>query len=253
MTLLPGDVVLTERRRGSVPCGRATASRSRSRASEPWRTRSSRAERARVRWRPSSAPPSPVRSGAERLAPRRGTRGRRCSLGCSPVTTAGVRPARGGHGRRPRDRGGDHSLSARSAGWGSTGTRARTWAGHGPYRQSQRFDIYREVAATSGPGRGVPVLLHARRSWRSAAGRRRREASAPGYDGRCRDPDDERRARGRGPPVGAAVRHPRARAGRLRRPGQGRSQFEHARSLRDFVIVRSDGSPTYLLAAASTT
>jgi len=121
---------------------------------------------------------------------------------------------------------------------------------HGPYRQSQRSDIYREL---------IERLLaegHAYRCYctpeeleeRKRAAQTRREP--PGYDGRCRDLTDAERlafeADGRVPtirfrmPDGDCVVHDLVK---------GDVHFP-ASDLRDFVIVRSDGTPLFLLAVA---
>jgi glutamyl-tRNA synthetase len=121
---------------------------------------------------------------------------------------------------------------------------------HGPYRQSQRAEVYREH---------VDLLLaggHAYRCYCTAEElEARREAalaggSAPGYDGRCRRLSDAERA--------AFEAEGRPSAIRFAMPEhdvtvtdlvKGDVHFP-ARSLGDFVIVRSDGTPVFLLAVA---
>ncbi|MFN2544931.1 MAG: glutamate--tRNA ligase [Actinomycetota bacterium] len=118
----------------------------------------------------------------------------------------------------------------------------------GPYRQTERLDIYRAVAddflSRDHAYRCycTPEELEERRKAAMARG------EAPGYDGRCRTlTDDERRALEGRP---AAIR--------FATPGhdvtvddviRGEAHFPAA-DIRDFVIMRSDGTPTYLLAAA---
>lgn len=121
---------------------------------------------------------------------------------------------------------------------------------HQPYRQSQRLDIYREMAdrliaqGAAYPCYCSPQELDARRETA------RRRGEAPGYDGHCRDLSAAARtayeAEGRRPVV------------RFRMPDRewvvddlvkGEVRFA-AGQLRDFVLQRSDGSPVFLLAVA---
>jgi nondiscriminating glutamyl-tRNA synthetase len=120
----------------------------------------------------------------------------------------------------------------------------------GPYRQTERVHHYEDVAdRLLQSGRAyfcycTPEELEDRR--RAALKR----GETPGYDGRCRNlPAAER---------GAFEAEGRPRAVRFAMPGtditvhdliRGETHFP-ADDLRDFVILRSDGTPTYLLAAA---
>jgi glutamyl-tRNA synthetase len=121
---------------------------------------------------------------------------------------------------------------------------------HGPYRQSQRGDVYaQQVERLSAEGRAyrcycTPEELEERRQ---AALRR---GEPPGYDGRCRTLSDGERA--------AFEAEGRAWSVRFAMPQRewvvddlvkGEVRFP-AGQLRDFVIVRSDGSPVFLLAVA---
>ena len=120
----------------------------------------------------------------------------------------------------------------------------------GPYRQAERLQFYREE---------VDRLLEAEHAYRcyctpEELEERRKAALArgepPGYDGRCRAiSEEERRAfeeEGRRPAI------------RFVSPGRdvtvrdlirGEATFPGS-DIRDFVILRADGTPTYLLAAA---
>jgi glutamyl-tRNA synthetase len=121
---------------------------------------------------------------------------------------------------------------------------------YGPYRQTERMPLYARVAkAFMEEGRAyfcycTPTELEDRR--REALKR----GATPGYDGRCRNLSDEERA--------AFDAEGRPKAIRFAMSGtditvhdliRGDAHFP-ASDLRDFVIVRSDGTPTYLLAAA---
>ncbi len=121
---------------------------------------------------------------------------------------------------------------------------------HGPYRQTERFEVYRDAAAKLVEEGSAyrcyctPEELAERRARAKATDR------APGYDGRCRRLTDDERAKleaeGRSWALRFAI--PEGRAVDFEDLVKGPQHFEHE-SLRDFVIVRSDSSPTYLLAS----
>jgi glutamyl-tRNA synthetase len=121
---------------------------------------------------------------------------------------------------------------------------------HGPYRQSERLGIYREM---------VDRLLAAGDAYRcycTEEERKERELAArergepPGYDGQCRSLTDAQRA--------AYEAEGRTAVIRFRMPDRGwilddlvKGQVRWpAGDLRDFVLQRSDGSPVFLLAVA---
>lgn len=120
---------------------------------------------------------------------------------------------------------------------------------HAPYRQSQRMDVYREHAdRLVADGRAyrcycTPEELEQRRQDALARG------EAPGYDGRCRTLTEAERS--------AFETEGRPWALRFWMPERGfviedllKGEVRFAAgTLRDYVILRSDGSPTYLLAA----
>ncbi len=122
--------------------------------------------------------------------------------------------------------------------------------GYGPYRQSERLDIYREwtrVFLDEGHAYHcycTPEELATRRAAAKVAGR------TPGYDGRCRDLSVDQKAafdaEGRRPVV------------RFRMPPgkttfvdlvRGEVTFEHEH-VPDFVLTRADDSPLYTLAVS---
>lgn len=121
---------------------------------------------------------------------------------------------------------------------------------HGPYRQMERLDLYREVTdrlldqGDAYPCYCTPGELEERRRRALERGER------PGYDGRCRRLTDEERA--------AFEREGRTSAIRFATPDRdvtftdlvrGEATFRGP-DVTDFVILRSNGLPTYLLAAA---
>lgn len=121
---------------------------------------------------------------------------------------------------------------------------------YGPYRQTERLELYRDVSERFLAGGHAyhcyctPAELEERRKAALARG------ETPGYDGRCRTlTDAERRA---------FEAEGRPRAVRFAMPGtdvtihdliRGDAHFP-GKDLSDFVILRSDGTPTYMLAAA---
>ena len=121
----------------------------------------------------------------------------------------------------------------------------------GPYRQSERLERYAAAAEHLIAGG------HAYRCYCTAEEleQRRKAAMAerktPGYDGRCRDLTDEERAsfeaEGREFAVRFAV--PPDRTIIFEDVVRGQISTE-TKQIPDFVIQRSDGSPTYMLAAA---
>jgi glutamyl-tRNA synthetase len=121
---------------------------------------------------------------------------------------------------------------------------------YGPYRQTERLALYEEAAeGFMKEGRAyfcycTPEELEDRR--RAAL----RRGETPGYDGRCRNLSAAERR--------AFEAEGRPRAVRFAMSGKdmtvhdlirGDTHFP-ANDLRDFVVIRSDGTPTYLLAAA---
>lgn len=121
---------------------------------------------------------------------------------------------------------------------------------YGPYRQTERMAIYQDVSRRFiDEGHAyycfcTPEELEDRRL---AALKR---GLTPGYDGRCRNLSDGERAGFEAEGRPKAVRF--AMSGRDSTVDdliRGQTHFP-ASDLRDFVIMRSDGTPTYLLAAA---
>ena len=120
---------------------------------------------------------------------------------------------------------------------------------HGSYRQSERFARYREVAqrlvdqgAAYYDGANPDQLEEMRRAAEGAG-------AAPIYDGRHRLSADEARSRiaaGDPPPIRLAV--PRPGETRFTDLVRGEIVFGHD-NVDDFVMLRSDGTPTYHLAS----
>jgi glutamyl-tRNA synthetase len=119
----------------------------------------------------------------------------------------------------------------------------------GPYRQSERFDLYATKAAelvekgSAYPCYCTPEELELERKTAHSEGR------APGYSGRCRTLTEEERgafeAEGRKSSLRFAV--PADRTITFHDAVLGELSTDLGRTP-DFVIQRSDGSPTYMLA-----
>jgi glutamyl-tRNA synthetase len=121
---------------------------------------------------------------------------------------------------------------------------------HGPYRQSERLEIYRGMTERLLEGGHAyrcfctPGELEERRKAALARG------EPPGYDGRCRTRTDEEIAAFQAEGRPFAIRfHMPEREWVIEDLVKGEVRWA-AGDLRDFVIVRSDGSPVFLLAVA---
>ena len=121
---------------------------------------------------------------------------------------------------------------------------------YGPYRQSERMNIYRDVAdKLVAEGKAYPCFCTD-----AELDRKREEAIAasrpPQYDGTCRDltPDEVKARRAQGLPE--AIRF-RVGEGVVRFHDAVRGDMELAHDMvGDWVILRSNGLPTYNFAAA---
>jgi len=121
---------------------------------------------------------------------------------------------------------------------------------HGPYRQSERLGIYREMVDRL-LERGTAYRCYCteeERKAREAAARERGEP--PGYDGHCRELSASS--------VAVYVAEGRSAVVRFRMPDhewvvhdlvKGEVRWPPG-DLRDFVLQRSDGTPVFLLAVA---
>jgi len=122
---------------------------------------------------------------------------------------------------------------------------------HGSYRQSGRMERYHEVVeAFLHHGQAYPCFctaaeLEQRRAEAMAEGR------APGYDGRCRAIPPAEAARRREAGEAASIRFAVPRAGRtvFIDAVRGEVAIDHG-NVDDFVVLRSDGWPTYQLASS---
>jgi len=119
---------------------------------------------------------------------------------------------------------------------------------YGPYRQSERLALYREEAARLVErGLAYPCYCLPEELARDRE-RAQKEGRPPLYCGRCRDLDEgarrEREAAGRKPALRLAVAPGATHVHDLVR---GEVVFDHE-TIDDFIIVKSNGVPTYHLA-----
>jgi glutamyl-tRNA synthetase len=120
----------------------------------------------------------------------------------------------------------------------------------GPYRQSQRGDLYGERVrqlleqGDAYPCYCTPEELEERRRAAQAAGR------APGYDGRCRALTDAERASREAEGRSKVIRFAMPQRDMIVEDLVKGDVHFAAGALQDFVLVRSDGSPVFLLAVA---
>ncbi|HTJ71254.1 MAG TPA: glutamate--tRNA ligase [Actinospica sp.] len=119
---------------------------------------------------------------------------------------------------------------------------------HGPYRQSERGEIYAEMAGRlRAEGRAYPCYCTAE-ELEAARERANAEKRAPGYEGTCRDLTAEQ--------IAAYEAEGRSHVLRFRMPQnrtiawddvvRGEISFDSA-NVPDYVLVRADGSPLYTL------
>jgi glutamyl-tRNA synthetase len=121
---------------------------------------------------------------------------------------------------------------------------------HAPYRQSQRLAIYREqveMLTRNGAAYRCYCTEEELRERRAAALAR---GEPPGYDGRCRTLTERQRAafEAEGRPFAMRFAMP-SREWLVHDLVKGEVRWR-AGELKDFIVLRSDGSPTFLLAVA---
>ncbi len=134
--------------------------------------------------------------------------------------------------------------------------RGMTWLGldwdEGPFYQTQRMDLYRASAAKLvASGHAYYCFctkeeLERRRAAASAAGR------PPRYEGTCRgiSPDEAARRRAGGEPAAVRFAVPQSGSTAFDDAVFGRVEFSNS-ELEDFVLLRSDGGPTYHLSVVA--
>lgn len=131
-----------------------------------------------------------------------------------------------------------------------------TWLGmdwdEGPFYQTQRMDLYREAARKLAESRHAYYCfcskeeLDRRRTAATAAGR------PPKYEGTCRkiSLQDATRRRASGEPAALRFAVPESGSTSFADAVYGRVEFSNT-ELEDFVLLRSDGGPTYHLSVVT--
>lgn len=119
---------------------------------------------------------------------------------------------------------------------------------HGPYAQTERLDLYREAAERLlAEGRAYPCFCTPEQLEADREAARARKDPFQGYQRRCRDidPAEARRRMDSGEPYTIRIKVPADRGDVVVNDAvHGRVVFD-AKELDDFVIFRSDGTPTY--------
>ncbi len=118
----------------------------------------------------------------------------------------------------------------------------------GPYAQTERLDLYREAAERLlAEGRAYPCFCTPEQLEADREAARARKDPFQGYQRRCRDidPAEARRRMDAGEPYTIRIKVPADRGDVVINDAvHGRVVFD-AKELDDFVIFRSDGTPTY--------
>ncbi len=120
---------------------------------------------------------------------------------------------------------------------------------YGPYFQSQRLDIYQKAAQLLvTEGHAYPCYCSAQRLEQMRAEQTRRK-QPPGYDRRCRSLSQEERAKFEAQGIIPVIRFKIPLEGQTRFNDliKGEVVFDNS-TLDDFVLLKSDGYPTYHLA-----
>ncbi len=118
----------------------------------------------------------------------------------------------------------------------------------GPYAQTERMDLYKEAAQKLwDEGKAYPCFCTAEKLAADRAAAQERKDPFQGYQRTCRDIDpDEARARiEAGEPYVLRIKVPEDRGDVVIRDAVHGDVTFNARELDDFVIFRSDGTPTY--------
>ena len=122
---------------------------------------------------------------------------------------------------------------------------------YGPYQQSQRLPFYHEAAVRLLESGDAYHCFCSTERLDELRNRQREAKVPPGYDGRCREPDGREAARAESGDAIPVVRFKTPREGDtvVHDYLRGQVTFKNA-LIDDFVILKSDGFPTYHLAEA---
>jgi glutamyl-tRNA synthetase len=121
---------------------------------------------------------------------------------------------------------------------------------HHPYRQTERMDIYRQTAANLLEQGDAYRCYCTQEELKERREKAMAEGRSPGYDGRCRTLTDTERSENEdaGRPYVLRFAMPKDKAYTVHDLVRGEVAFAPG-TTRDYVLMRSDGSPTYMLAA----
>jgi len=123
---------------------------------------------------------------------------------------------------------------------------------HGPYRQTERFDLYREAAnklLDSGAAYRDFATTEELAEFREAARAEKRQPIYTGGEYREMDPEEARKRAEAGEPYTVRFKTPREGRTVVEDMIRGPVTFENT-NLEDFVIMKSSDTPTYNFAAA---
>ena len=118
----------------------------------------------------------------------------------------------------------------------------------GPYRQTERMDLYRAAAERLlDEGKAYPCFCTAEKLAADREAAKARHDSFQGYQGTCRhiDPAEARERMAAGEPYTLRIKVPEERGDVVIRDAVHGEVTFNARELDDFIIFRSDGTPTY--------
>ncbi len=119
---------------------------------------------------------------------------------------------------------------------------------YGPYRQTDRIDIYRKAAERLvAEGRAYPCFCTAEKLAADREAAQQRHDSFQGYQRTCRniDPAEAKARIAAGKPYTIRIKVPLDRGDVVINDAvHGRVSF-NARELDDFILIRTDGTPTY--------
>ena len=120
---------------------------------------------------------------------------------------------------------------------------------YGPYFQSQRLEIYQDVAKRLVEGGNAYFCYCSPQRLEEMRKEQMKRKQPPGYDRRCRDLTEKERAEFEAQGITPVVRFRMPLKGQLKFHDliRGEVVFEAA-TLDDFVLLKSDGYPTYHLA-----
>lgn len=121
---------------------------------------------------------------------------------------------------------------------------------YGPYIQSERIALYRQAAEDLISGQFAYKCYCTTQELNEMRERRRRNGESPGYDRRCRELDDLKRAAMENDGKPFVVRFKMPLGGETVSHDLIRGEVAFANeTIDDFVILKSDGYPTYHLAS----